>query len=376
MDKDNLLEQGIEALYQLKEKLYQLNQYKNQLAEKDALENRLESELELKNNMLQDEIQMATAKRESEIAASFDEQIERQKNRMKKVQEKKERSKSDKISKRIEQETAQLRGDNQRLKQDIKSILQQGNVSRIFNTRLYFALFSPKGIGDIGILFITLLVALVAVPLILYYLIFDWNSTLGLIVLYLIIIAILVCLYYLVFKSTKQKNPTAIASARAVRYKLRQNNNKIHKIKKKVLNYNDESAYNLGEYYSDIKDINAKIVDINRQKAEAIAVFRSSTSNILANDVKQKHEKEIEEAAEQYQVVHKECGQIEDRIKELSMGLANDYEVYLGKEFMNTSTLEKLIHIMQEKQLGKISEAMECYKKQIGNYQTSTDKTE
>ena len=376
MDKDNLLEQGIEALYQLKEKLYQLNQYKNQLAEKDALENRLESELELKNNMLQDEIQMATAKRENEIAASFDEQIERQKNRMKKVQEKKERSKSDKISKRIEQETAQLRGDNQRLKQDIKSILQQGNVSRIFNTRLYFALFSPKGIGDIGILFITLLVALVAVPLILYYLIFDWNSTLGLIVLYLIIIAILVCLYYLVFKSTKQKNPTAIASARAVRYKLRQNNNKIHKIKKKILKDKDESAYNLGEYDSEIKDINAKIVDINRQKAEAIAVFRSSTSNILANDVKQKHEKEIEEAAEQYQVVHKECGQIEDRIKELSMGLANDYEVYLGKEFMNTSTLEKLIHIMQEKQLGKISEAMECYKKQIGNYQTSTDKTE
>lgn len=376
MDKDNLLEQGIEALYQLKEKLYQLNQYKNQLAEKDALENRLESELELKNNMLQDEIQMATAKRENEIAASFDEQIERQKNRMKKVQEKKERSKTDKISKRIEQETAGLRGDNQRLKQDIKSILQQGDVSRIFNTRLYFALFSPKGIGDIGILFITLLVTLVAVPLMLYYLIFDWNSTLGLIVLYVIILAILVGLYYLVFKSTKKKNPTAIASARAVRYKLRQNNNKIHKIKKKILKDKDESAYNLGEYDSEIKEINAKIADINRQKAEAIAVFRSSTSNILANDVKQKHEKEMEEATEQYQVVHKECGQIEDQIKELSMGLANDYEVYLGKEFMNASALEKLIHIMQEKQLGKISEAVECYKKQIGNYQTSTDRTE
>ena len=350
MDKDNLLEQGISALYQLRDKLNTLKNIKSQLSERDMEESQLENEIELKNNMVQDEIQMAIVKRENEIVASFEEQIERQKNRMKKVQEKKERSKSDKVSQRIEQETAQLKGDNQRLKQDVKNIFQQGNVSRFFNNRLYFALFSPKGLGDIGIIIISLAIILVALPLLLYYLIFDWNNTFGLIITYIIMIAVVVGLYYLIYKATRQRNASAIASGRAVRYKMRQNDRKIQRIKKSILKDKDESAYNLGEYDNEIKDINNKIADINRQKAEAVAVFRSSTSNILANDVRQKHEKELAETEERYQMVHKECMQYEDQVKELSMGLANDYEVYLGKEFMDPSNLDKLIYIMQEHQ--------------------------
>ena len=374
MDKENLLGQGAGALYQLQEKLNILENYKNQLSERDMEENRLESELELKNNMLQDEIQMAIVKRENEIASSFDEQIERQKNRMKKVQEKKERSKTQKVSQRIEQETAELRGDNQRLKQDVKNIFQQGKINRVFNTRLYFALFSPKGLGDMGIILLTGIVILGGLPLLLYFLIFDWNNTAGLVVLYIVIVAIAAGLYYLIYKATKLKNGTAISSGRAVRYKLRQNNRKIHKIKKRILKDKDESAYNLGEYDSEIKDINNKIADINRQKAEAIAVFRSSTSNLLANDVRQKHEKEMEETKSRYQIVHKECSQLEDQIKELSMGLANDYEVYLGKEFMNPSALGKLIHIMQDNQHSQISQAIEYYNKQIGSYGAPVNK--
>ncbi len=376
MEKENVLEKGINALYQLREKLNTLNHCKIQLSEKDVEENRLENELELKNNMLQDEIQMAVVKRENEIVASFDEQIERQKNRMRKVQDKKDRSKNDKVSQRIERETAELRGDSERLKQDVKTIFQQGNLSRIFNTRLYFALFAPKGLGDFGIILITAAIVLIGSPFLLYYLIFGGDNTFGLILIYIATLVVVGGLYYLIYKSTKGKNPTAISSGRAVRYKLRQNSNKIQKIKKRILKDKDESAYNLGEYDSEIKDINNKIADINRQKAEAIATFRSSTSNILANDVRQKHEKEMEEAKERYQLVHRECSQLEDQIKELSMRISNDYEAYLGKEFMNLSSLEKLISIMQENQLTKVSEAMEYYKKQIGSYGVENQITE
>ncbi len=374
MDKDNLLEQGVGALYQLRDKLNTLKNIMRQLSEKDMEENQLENEIELKNSMVQDEIQMAIVKRENEIVASFEEQIERQKNRMKKVQEKKERSKSDKVSQRIEKETAQLKGDNQRLKQDVKNIFQQGNVSRFFNTRLYFALFSPKGLGDFGIILISLALILVGIPLLLYYLIFDWNNTVGLIITYLIVIGAVAGLYYLIIKATRKKNASAIASGRAVRYKMRQNNRKIQKIRKRILKDKDESAYNLGEYDNEIKDINNKIADINRQKAEAVAVFRNSTSNILANDVRQKHEKELEETKERYQMVHKECMQYEDQVKELSVGLANDYEVYLGKEFMDLSNLNKLITIMEDNQFNKISEAVDYFKKQIGNSSVTVDK--
>ena len=374
MDKDNLLEQGVGALYQLRDKMNTLKNIMRQLSEKDMEENQLENEIELKNSMVQDEIQMAIVKRENEIVASFEEQIERQKNRMKKVQEKKERSKSDKVSQRIEKETAQLKGDNQRLKQDVKNIFQQGNVSRFFNTRLYFALFSPKGLGDFGFILISLALILVGIPLLLYYLIFDWNNTVGLIITYLIVIGAVAGLYYLIIKATRKKNASAIASGRAVRYKMRQNNRKIQKIRKRILKDKDESAYNLGEYDNEIKDINNKIADINRQKAEAVAVFRSSTSNILANDVRQKHEKELEETKERYQMVHKECMQYEDQVKELSVGLANDYEVYLGKEFMDLSNLNKLITIMEDNQFNKISEAVDYFKKQIGNSSVTVDK--
>ncbi len=371
MDKENLLDQGIGALQQLREELNLLGRYKGQLSEKDAEEDRLENELELKNKMLQDEIQMAIVKRENEIAASFDEQIERQKNRVKKVQEKKEKSKSDKVSQRIESETAELRGDNQRLKQEMKNLFQQGNISRIFNTRLYFALFAPKGIGDYGIILISIFVMLVALPLLLSYLIFHMDSVFGMVVIYLVDIGLIVLCYYLIYTATKVKSPTTISSGRAVRYKLRQNNNKIRKIKKRIMKDKDESAYNLGEFDAEINELNHKIADINRQKAEAIAVFKSSTSNILSNDVKKKHEKEMAESRERYQVVHDECKQLDDKIKELTMALANNYEVYLGKEFMNVTSLNKLITLMQDNHIEKVSAALELYKKQIGGYTAS-----
>lgn len=376
MDMENLLEQDIGALQQLRQKINTLNMYKSQLSEKDAEEDRLENELEFKNKRIQDEIQLAVVKRENEIASSFDEQIDRQKNRLKKVQEKKERSKNDKVSRRIEQETAQLRGDNQRLTQDIKNIFSQGNISRIYNTRLYFALFAPKGLGDVGMILISVLVVLAAIPLLMYYLICDFKGTFGLVIIYLLTIAVVSGIYYLVYKATKVKNPNAIASSRAVRYQLRQNNHKIKKIKKRILKDKDESAYNLGEFDNEIKDLNDKIADISRQKAEAIAAFKSTTSQILGNDIRQKHEEEMKEAQNRYQALHKECRELEDKIKELSMAFANQYEVYLGKEFMNLSSLDKLIGIMQENQLSKISEGIELYKKQIGGYLSATENQE
>ena len=68
----------------------------------------------------------------------------------------------------------------------------------------------------------------------------------------------------------------------------------------------------------------------------------------------------------QYGQVYVEIKDTEDKIKNLSMDIANNYEAYMGKEFMSVEKIKILMDIMLDNKLKTISEAIGYYKE--GNY--------
>ena len=147
----NILSSGIDKLIDLQSHLNDLKVYKDNVKQLEAEDEDLERIIIAKERTIDDEIDGVIKKRKAEVSATFDSQLENTKVEIKKVKSKREKKKSKKVSERIKEETADLRSENDRLQEDIKHTMKNDGVPKIFNTRLFHALYYPKGLADIGI---------------------------------------------------------------------------------------------------------------------------------------------------------------------------------------------------------------------------------
>ena len=356
MEKENILECGRDGLYQLKEELRQLEDCKGELMQRE------QEELERKEKSIQEEIQLEVRKRENEIGMSYDEQINRFKARKKKVQAKKDKSKSIRISERILLETSELAEENRKLNEEIKAALQEGGISKAYNNRLYYALFAPKGLSDIGIIMLTAVLLAVALPKLLLFAFFSKAGSILTVLIYLIVWVVFGGLYYLVFARTKAKNGKAIANGKEIRYRMRKNAARIRHIKKEIRQDRDESQYDLDGFNEEIKEFEEKINELAKQKAEALAVLRNTTSHLITEGVHARHAEGLAELREEFRAVYEENKRMEDQVNEMTMYMANTYELYLGKSCMNVSAINEMLSFMEEEQLDTVGEALQRYK--------------
>ncbi len=365
MENSNILESGVWQLQKLKDKILTLEELKNNFYREDAEENRIEKEIVTIEKMIQDEIHMVVSKREEEISITYDEQISRSRMRMKKILKKKIKAKDVKIKDRINQETSTLQEDNRKRKLEVKAVLNENHITGVCNNRLYFALFAPKGVSDYLIAGIFLLSIFLMIPVILYQYFFASHPVLFTILYYLLAIGVVGGSYYLLLNATKRKNPAAISNAKAIRYKIRQNNRKINAIKREVRRDKDESSYGLEEYDKEIHNVEASIADVINKKKEALAVFQNTTSKVLEDTIKQKHQAELDKLREEYDRVYNRTKQHEDKIKELTVCLADQYEAFLGKNYMSIDAIDRLIKIMEEQDCYTIGQALEIEKNRV-----------
>ncbi len=364
MSKGNVLEEGVWELEKLRDQLITLEQYKAKLSSSDIIEQKMEQDLHAKEVQINEEINIVVSRREREVAATYDEQIERQKSKIKKVSEKKEKNKNQKVKERIASETAMLREDNKKLSDEISQIFRQGKVSRIFNNRFCFAVLSPKGISDFMIDLLVVLLSFVIIPKFLYFMMGPKNQVLFYVVLYLVILLIVGASYYIIYYGTKLKNPEVIEKTKGLRYQMRVNQREINKIKRKITKDKDESIYNLAGYDKEIRKIEDKIQDITKEKNEALATLHNTTSNILANEIRAKYQMEVSDLHETYKKQQEVTREIEKQIQESTSVIANSYQAYLGKEFMNVAAVERLIEIMNHSDFRVVSEAVQVYREE------------
>lgn len=361
MDKISVLEDGVWELEKLKDQLVVLEQYKKELSDFDVIEQRMEQELHQKDTEIANEISAVIAAREQEIANSYEEQIARQNNKIKKTRENKAKKKNKKVKERIEEETAELREENKKLSEESRYVFRKDKVAAIYNNRFYYAMFSPKGISDYLIDLLFIAVTFLLVPRLIYLLAAPKNPVLFQVIMYLIIVFIVAAVYYIAYYGTKRKAPDAIVKGKELKYKIRQNNRRIRKIKRAIVKDKDESIYNLDSYDKEIKKLEKKVREIELQKGAALLEFQNTASSALAKEVQNKHEAEVSDLRSRYQAQKEKTHHIEEKVRAVAFDLTNRYQAYLGTEFMNPAAVEELIAIMNERDLRAVSEALHIY---------------
>jgi hypothetical protein len=362
----NILSGGLEDLNKLKDILLELNRHMDNNDDLVSEESKLEKAVKNKEKALADEIVSTIKKRKDEIETTYNEQIEKTRTRMKKIRGKKEKSKSAKISERIETETSLLKEEYRQMVLDTKTMLKQNKVPSFCNSKLFYALFLPTGMGDMAIIIMTLVIILLIIPCSFYFYVIPKESMVYLILIYFITVISFGGLYMLIDNNIKDKHMDIIKRIYRLRAQIADNKKKRNTIRKGILKDKDESKYGLDNFNQELSELEDELKSITDQKKEALSVFENTTRFVIGEEIKAQSQEELTALKKEYGEVYVEVKETEDKVKNLSMELAGNYEAYLGKEFMSIDKLNILIDIMTDNELKTISEAMSFYKE--GNY--------
>lgn len=360
--EDNILSGGINELNQVKASLMRRNELRNEYESLTIEEARLERSIQSKEKAISDEINNTLKKRKDEIEAIYDEQISKIQVRSKRIRNKKKKSKSVKISERIELETIDLKQEYQQMMLDTKSIFKQNKIPHLCNTRIFYALYMPKGVGDLLIILIHLLIILLAIPCGIYFLLLPEEKIIYLFLIYFLIVIVFGSIYKIIENKTVNRFGQVIRQVRKIRNNMANNKRKQNKIKKKILKDKDESSYGLEKFDDELLELDKELSAISIQKKNALTEFESKTKVVISEEIRSRYQEEVDNIKREYDNVYSKIKVNESDSKTLSLEIASKYEAFLGKEFMVPEKIEELSELMIQNNLSKISEAIAEYR--------------
>lgn len=377
MDLQNIFDQDVNYLIKIRDEVKQcdlLEAEKKQLQDKcDKMKKAISQE----EKSINDEINSTVKKRRAEIEKSYDDQLDEGRKKVKKAQNKKEKEKSERVGQRVDEETSDVRAHSRDLKAEMKSLFKRENVPGFCRTGLYYSLFMPKGIKEIAVLLLSMVIGLGGIPFGVYLLLskvvfvgkiigkgttpFAETSVFMAVVVGLSIIIVL-GIYFAVFNLTKVKHRDVIAEGREIRNQLYANDKDIRKIKKAISKDKDESQYELGAFDEKISEYQNEVDVIEKKKKAALKEFDQDTKETITNEINGRRLGKLEEMKEQKASIEEDKNDVETRFKEASLEITDHYVKYLGKNICKVETLNDIINIMETEGVGTISEAISIYK--------------
>lgn len=360
MADGNILNGGLEDCRQLRSDVSELYASRTKSADAKVSATQTEKAIKAKEKAINDEISAATKRRVDEIGKSYDEEIAKLKSKSRKVKSNKGKTKRKEVALRIRRETADEREKERQLKLEIRSVYKRESVSAIFNTKLFYALFMPNRLSDVPVLLLALIVAFLVLPGAVYYLVFpeNWQTTLGLMLLYFAFVVIYILLYVLILHITKGLHKETFVQIKGLRSDIRQNRREMARIARRIRKDKDESEYNLDRFDDEMKDISADINHILEEKKEALTEFEKSAKQMLADGIREKYEEELNGMKDYLSSTLEEQKTAEERAKELSLLITKNYEPYLGKENLSLDIIDRLEARLESGAAKTVAEAL------------------
>ena len=351
-----ILDGGLGELAQIKQKLSELDSYKEQKKALDAQESKLEKSVSAKEKAIENEINKVTKERRAQVEATYDEQIDSVRATQKKVQAKKDKTKKAAVEERINAETADLKNEDEALKVGGKSILKQENIPFLYNNRLFFALYFPRGFVDILIILLTLVVLLFVIPFGVYYFWFFDKSILYLVLFYVVIVVVFGGLYLIIGK-TKHRHREALDRVREIRRQIYESKRQQARIKRKIKQDRDESAYGLEEYNSEIEALQGQINGFLQQKKEALNTFDTVTRPDIKQQITDSTQAELDNLKAEYKKTYDEGRENQGRLNTLAMQVASEYEGYIGKDLLSVEKINQMEQLIMNGSAKNIADA-------------------
>lgn len=347
-----------------KEAVLELSEFTRKEEALKQEEDRLEKLLEAERKAVADAIALTVKKRREEMSSSYDNEIDKIQEKLKKIRAKREKAKNQGMQERIGEETEELHTYNRELKVRMKTLFQKERVPRLCSGVFYYSLYFPRGLKELLTLLITLTVCFFLIPYGAYTLL-GGNKTFYLVGLYIVCILVFGGLYVFVGNATKGRHPEALREGRTIRNLIKSNNRKIRVITGSIKKDKDEGNYNLEKYDDEIAQLNQDLTVTAGKKKEALNTFENVTRTIIVDEITGNSKAKLDRLTADYEEAADRLRYTETMVKEKKIYITDTYESYVGKEFLHADRLEELRRILDGKEAGNISEAIEIYKDRV-----------
>ena len=304
---------------------------------------------------------MTVKKRREEMESSYDSEIGKLQEKLKKIRARREKAKNQGMKDRIKEETVELHEHNRELRVRMKTLFQSQRVPSFCQSGFYYALYFPRGFREIITFLLTFAVCFLLVPYGVYSMLPD-KKTLYLVLIYVAAIFVFGGIYTVVGNATKGRHQSALQEGRSIRSLINSNNKKIRVITASIKRDRNEAIYNLEKFDEEIAQLEQEMAQTIRKKKEALNTFENVTKMIIADEITGNSKAKIESLQAAYEDAGSRLRYTETIVKEKKIFITDTYESYVGKEFLTAERLEELRRILESGEAGNISEAIEVYK--------------
>ena len=220
----------------------------------------------------------------------------------------------------------------------------------------------PGSIADFLYCILTFVILFGGIPAIIWYFLPKPVSTYVIALIYVGLIIVFGGIYMLVFSTSRTKYRDIVNAGNNARKRIRNNKKVIDKISKNIKKDKDDTQYGLENYNAQLEDIRIKLEDLAAKRKDALKAFDESTKQAVTDEIKNAAQEEIDGYKSRLSELTVNLSGIRDYIKQKKIYIAENYEVFLGKEIVDTENLKALLKLSEKNQTATISELIELYK--------------
>ena len=217
---------------------------------------------------VQDEIDSRVKDSSDAVCAGFDKAIAGDREKLKEVQNKRDKAKLAGVKERIAAETAHIHKENEALKNQVKDAFAQENIPMFCNSRIYIALYRTKRMTDVLIYLLCIALVYAAVPFLLS--VIPQFPLWGMILYYVVVILIQSFTNKMIVEKTLVRHAETIDMAKKLKEQIRSNHKKMKKIAKNIKTDSNEEMYGLHEFDDKMNEIREDMKRIEQEKEKAL----------------------------------------------------------------------------------------------------------
>ncbi|MCM1272906.1 MAG: hypothetical protein NC225_09110 [Clostridium sp.] len=319
-----------------------------------------------------DEIAATLKKRKQEISNSYDERLDDNRARKKKVSTKRDKKKNQRINERIEDETKDIRKNTRELEVEMKTLFKKNKVPSFCATKLYFIMFMPRGIAEIFAMLLCCIIYFAGLPAAVTFIIKelvlsekkDINMAFWCVLIVAVLVVLQLVIYFVTYNATKIKHGDVLMQGRSIRDKIKANKRQADAIKNSISKDKDESAYKLDVYDEKLANLDEEADAIGAEKQQALKAFEEDTKQLIIDDINGRRLQSVENMKAEKKSIEANITKLEKMYSDKVLQITNQYASFIGEELCREDKLSDIIAIMEEEQAETVSEAINLYKGQ------------
>lgn len=360
-------ERCIAYLNEAKKAFLELDKLEQDLENAKGEEKRAKKAILSEEKSIQDDKDKAVSKKRQEIENHFEGEKKKNREKEKSILSKRTKQKNEQVQDRIKEETAELKQENIKLKQDIHQMYKKKGVPNICNRKWYYIMFIPDSIKEVFQFLFGLIITLVCIPLLacvgLYF-----SGKVGASQLwfyYVLIFAIwdilLLILYIFMINTTKVRYYNILIQGKNIWNEIKLNEKKIIKIENKIKNDKDETRYDLQSYDKQLEEVKKEMIEIENERTKALNTFEKEEKEHIISQVDQNRKQGYQMLKDKHTLVLNKIQEYEQMLKSQKEKIEQEYIKKLGKDYIEEDVLDELISIIEEEEANNIEEAIEVY---------------